>query len=79
MHIFATYMYLCWITKYNCAIKSNHSEWQNRMKPVDMESPMVVTDYLFSELNTSADFSLRKNTKTIKWTNGIENQVLLLT
>lgn len=55
------------------------SKEQNRMKPVDMESAMVVTDYLFSELNTSADFSLRKNTKTIKWTNGIENQVLLLT
>lgn len=49
------------------------------MKPVDMESAMVVTDYLFSELNTSADFSLRKNTNTIKWTNGIENQILLLT
>lgn len=49
------------------------------MKPVDMESAMVVTDYLFAELNTSADFSLRKNTKTIKWTNDIENQVLLLT
>lgn len=49
------------------------------MKPVDMESVMVVTDYLFSELNTSADLFFKKNTKTIKWTNGIENQVLLLT
>lgn len=50
------------------------------MKPVDIESAMVVTDYLFSELNTSADlFFKKKYTKTIKWTNGIENQVLLLT
>lgn len=49
------------------------------MKPVDMESAMVVTDYLFSELNTSADLFFKKNTKTIKWTNGIENRVLLLT
>lgn len=49
------------------------------MKPVDMESAMVVTDYLFSELNTSADLFFKKNTKTIKWTNGIENKVLLLT
>lgn len=49
------------------------------MKPVDMESAMVVTDYLFSELNTSAIFSLKKKYQNIKWTNGIENQVLLLT
>lgn len=49
------------------------------MKPVDLESAMVLTDYLFSELNTSADLFFKKNTKTIKWTNGIENQVLLLT
>lgn len=49
------------------------------MKPVDMESAMVVTDYLFSELNTSANLFFKKNTKTIKWTNGIENQILLLT
>lgn len=49
------------------------------MKPVDMESAMVVTDYLFSELNTSANLFFKKNTKTIKWTNCIENQILLLT
>lgn len=49
------------------------------MKPVDMESAMVLTDYLFSELNTSADIFFKKNTKTIKWTNCIENQILLLT
>lgn len=30
------------------------------MKPVDMESAMVVTDYLFSELNTSADLFFKK-------------------
>lgn len=49
------------------------------MKPVDMVSAMVVTDYLFSELNTSANLFFKKNTKTIKWTNCIENQILLLT
>lgn len=70
MHIFATYMYLCWITKNNCAIKSNHSEWQNRMKPVDLESAMVLTDYLFSELNTSANLFFKKkyqNNKMDQW------------
>lgn len=40
------------------------------MKPVDMESAMVVTDYLFSELKTSAIFSLKKkyqNNKMDQW------------
>lgn len=48
------------------------------MKPVDMESAMVVTDYFLSLIHQPI-FSLKKNTKTIKWTNGIENQILLLT
>lgn len=40
------------------------------MKPVDMESAMVVTDYLFSELNTSANLFFKKkyqNNKMDQW------------
>lgn len=46
------------------------------MKPVDMESAIVVTDYLFSEL-ISANLSLKKthqNNKMAQWSG-----ILLLT
>lgn len=42
------------------------------MKPVDMESAIVVTDYLFSELISANLFFKKKPTKTTRWPSGLE-------